>query len=350
MDQENNDLEALDQEETALRNEAMQIDPVRPEDKNQLDDVHTGKQAAGNAEPTAKETDKSKAEKPTDDKQQQKAADKSDTDKAKDKQTPADKANSEEDEDDPKLTPFEKAKRRQNKAWKEITATKDQLKKERETLEAERKAFEKTKTERAQPPEKPKHNGFTAEDYDDVAKDFEAEGKLAERDKAKAIADKLRAEEQKQKQGDEVDESKFVKLATGGRITQQEQAAMTQQWQTNLQRLGKEFPAMTEEGTPLRAEVTRLLKEFPILHTSGDGIAYAVQIADLSLKAAQVPELEKQLTELKAENTRLTELTSLNPSASGRKPEQRKIGDLPLEDAEQALREEAMAADARGAG
>ena len=50
MDQEENDLENLDQEEAALRNEAMQIDPPRAEDKTLLDDVNTGKQAAGDVE------------------------------------------------------------------------------------------------------------------------------------------------------------------------------------------------------------------------------------------------------------------------------------------------------------
>jgi len=347
MDQEDNDLENLDQEEAALRNEAMQIDPPRAEDKTLLDDVNTGKQAAGDVEPTTKKTDKPTKDKTDAGKKEQKSADKTEAEKAKEQKDT--KPDEKGDDDDPKLTPYEKSKRRQDKAWKQITAEKDQLKKERETLEAERRQIEQAKQQRATPPEKPKHNGFTAEQYDEAAKDFEAEGKLEARDKALAVAKRLRDEEQKQ-QGGAADEGQLIKLPTGGRITAQEQAAMQQHWQANLQKLGKEHPELAEEGTPMRTEVTRLLKEFPILHTSGDGINYAVQIAGLQLQANRVPDLEQQLTDAQQEISRLTELTSLHPGGPGHKPAERKINDLPLDEAEQELREQAMAADARGGG
>lgn len=356
----NDSLENLDAEEKALRDEAMQIDPVRPEDASIEDDT-TGEQAAPSAEETAKQTseaakkaaaDKAAADKAAADKASKDSADKSAADKAAADKAAADKAAEEKN-----LTPYEKERRRLNSSWKKLEEEKAAVRKERETFEAERKKFEEERAKgaatAAKPKaEKPRHNGFTAEDYETAAKDFRAEGKIDAAELAEKRAKELRDKEAEQAKeaGGATASGEFVRLSTGARITPDEQKKMEAEWQTNLRKLADENPDLTKDGTPLRNEVAALLKPgaHPILHSHASGIFYAVEVAKLKLAAAEVPMLKQRLTELEAENKRLTELTSLDASGAGANHRDKpKIEDLPIEDAEKALRDEAMAADAR---
>lgn len=355
MQDEDKDLKALDQEEAALREDAMKVSPPTAEDATITDDVHTGTQAAGDAEQPAKKTDKPATDKTAADKVAQEAAEKAKADKAKATQQPDPKAEAakkakDEAVDESKLTPYEKERRRLDKTWKSVNEEKEAVRKEREALDAERKKIAEERTKVVQPPVKPTHNGFDADQYEQVAKDFEAEGKLDLRDQALAKAKELRAQEEKAKGAAATAEGDYIKLPTGGRVTKQEQAAMGAEWHDNLTKLGKDNPELAEEGKPLRTEVTRLLKEYPILHTTGKGIVYAVDLAKLTLRAAKAEELEKQVTEQAKEITRLTELTSLSPSGGAHRPAAVKVEDMPIDDAEAKLRGEAMSADSRGGG
>lgn len=359
--EQNDDLKNLDAEEAALRNEAMQIDPVRPEDKDIKDDT-TEEQAASSADETADQTSEADQKKATDkkaadDKAAADKASKKDADKEKDKAAPDKKATDDKKAADEKnLTPYEKERRRLNKSWQELQTEKDATRKEREQLDTERRKLEQERAtaqqRQAKPKEKPKHNGFTAEEYETAAADFRKEGKTEEA----AIAEK-RAKDLREKEAEQAKEAgtapasgDFITLPTGGRITAEEQGKMMGEWQANLKKLGDQNPDLAKDGTPLRAEVTALLKAHPILHSHGSGIHYAVEVAKLKLAAAEVPTLKDRITELEAENKRLTELTSLNPSGGGAsrkdKPKAGESGDV--EQDEKDLREEAMALDARG--
>jgi hypothetical protein len=366
---EDNSLDNLDAEEAALREEAMKVDPVRPEDATFKDDTTEGEQAAPSADDTATKkaeadkkatADKAAADKTAADKASKENADKSAADKAAADKAAADKAAADKAAAEEKnLSPYEKERRRLNTSWKKLEDEKAAARKEREEFEAAKKKFEedRAKATTAKPtPEKPKHNGFTADDYEAAAKDFKAEGKMDEAALAEKRAKELRdkeAELAKQAGDTTAAAGDFITLATGGRITKDEQKKMESEWTANLKRLGDANPDLMKEGTPLRIAVAELLKPgaHPILHSHASGIHYAVEVAKLKVAAAEVPTLKTRITELEAENKRLTELTSLNPSGGGgaQHREQPKPGQTGnLDQDENALREEAMASDARG--
>lgn len=359
-DQENSP-DDLDREEALLRNEAMKIDPSREEDNKLEDDVTRSERAAARAEQPAKPTaDASKTEadrKAAADKQAKENAS-TDADKAKteaDKKAAADKAAADKKaaDEEKNLTPYEKERRRLDKSWKKLEAEKDAIRKDRETIEAEKKKIEDARAKAPAPkttPEKPKHNGYTAEDYEEAAKEFRAEGKESEAATAERRAKELRAKEAEQAKeagGDHGGE--FIQLPTGGRITADEQKAMTDEWNANLHLLGKENPELTQDGAPLRATVAELLKTHPILHSHGSGIFYAVEVAKLKIAAAESVKLQSRVTELETENKQLKELTSLSPSGGTHRHEKPKVGSSgDLERDENDLRQEAQTIDAQG--
>lgn len=368
---EDDSLKNLDAEEAKLREEASNIDPVRTEDASIEDDSTEGEQAAPSADDTAKKkteadkkaaADKAAADKAAADKASKENAEKSAADKAA-----ADKAAAEKNAAEEKnLSSYEKTRIRLNRSWKEHSADKEALRKEREAFNAERKKFEEDRTKAAATkpkPEKSKHNGFTAEDYKAAAADFRAEGKKEDAERAEKVAKELEEKDAKlakEAGGESQPTGEFVTLPTGSRITSDEKQKMEAEWTENLKRLGEQNPELQQADSPLRTEVVALLGKdekgnllHPILHSHASGIHYAVQVAKLKVAAAQVPTLTARITELEAENKRLTSLTSLDTSGGGGegrrdKPAPGNSGNL--EQDEKALRDEAMAADARGGG
>jgi hypothetical protein len=345
------DLSNLDAEEQKLRDEAAATDPVRPEDAEIEDDAHKVKrdQATRTADETAKKTT------PGDDK---KPDDNASKDKKPDPKADAPKAAEDAKEDESKLSPYERDRRRLNRNRQEFEQEKANERKkladERAALEEERK---KIRAAASAPKEKPKHNGYTAEEYDEVAKGFEAEGKLKEAEYAKARAKELREQEAKQGGDAQPADGAFITLPTGARITAAEKQRFESEWNANLAKIAEQNADLTKEGAPLRNEVAALLKRdeqgnllHPILHSHPSGIHYAVEVAKLKLAAAEVPTLKERIAQLETENKRLTDLTSLPPSGGGgegrrEKPKPEEMTDI--EQAETALREEAMAEDAR---
>lgn len=363
---QNNSSDELDREEAALRDAAMQIDPPRPDDATHEDDVTRSERAAAHAETTAsKNAEAAKADDadqaPKDKAAKENASKDTDEKAEADKKAAADKAAADKakgtETDESKLTPYEKERRRLDRSWKKLEEDKAQIRKDRDALEAERKALadERAKATQRPKPEKPKHNGWTAEDYEAAAKDFEAEGKMDAAQIALTRAKELRAKETEQAKeaGAATDDKQFVTLSTGARITHEEQQKMTAEWQASLARLGKENPDLMKEGAPLRAAVTELLGKddkgslrYPILHSHASGIHYAVEVAKLKLEASKVQELSKRLAELETENKELKGLTSLPPSGPTSRREKPKLGESGnLDTDEKELREAAQEQD-----
>lgn len=331
----------LDQEEAALRAEAEAISPVRAEDATIPDEPSEAEQRAA----AAREQQASKkTARPGGDKKPDASGAKPDASKATAKaQKPGEAPTTQPDPnaakpDDSKLTPFQKERRRLDDTWKQVAADKEQLRKERADLDTARRQLAEQQQQRsAKPPEKPKIENGTAEDWEAVAADFKAEGKTAAAEKAAANAAKLREQEKAQAQ------SADARGAKRERFTAEERQTMQTQWQTNLETLGKENPELTQEGSPLRARVAELLKTTPLLHMSGDGIRYAVEFAKVELRAKQADELTAKVAELEKENERLTGLTSLPSGGASPGAQAKKFDELSLAEQEAALREEAAA-------
>jgi prolyl-tRNA editing enzyme YbaK/EbsC (Cys-tRNA(Pro) deacylase) len=315
----------LDAEEAALRSEAESIDPVRPTDA-EIPDEKT--EAETRAPANAKQPAKSAARPGGDKQPAAPAADpaaskttKTESPEAKDKSKPA-------EADESKLTPFQKERRRMDESWKRLEADKAEVRRQQEQHAAERRQWEQQRTT-ASAKAATDANAAKAEDYEAIAKEFEAEGKLKQAEHARAKARELR-EQPGAGAGD-----------TGApreRFTVAEQARIAQDWQANLDKLGKELPELTQEGTPLRKLTADILAGTPLLHTDGHGIVLAVAHARVRIEAeglkAKVGELEKEIE-------RLTGLTSLPSGGASPAAQSRKFDELTLAEQEAELREAA---------
>lgn len=325
----------LDQEEAALRAEAEAISPARPEDTTIPDEKSEAEERASAREKqTSKKNarpDSAKSSAATD------AAKSATTSKGTEpaKQTPAEPKQPTpthpETIDESKLTPFQKERRRLDQTWKQVQAEKDAIRQEREQIAQQRRQWEQ---QQRQTPAAPKADGPTAADYEAIAADYEAEGKIALAQKAKAKAAELHKQEAATQQP----------AQTAGpreRYTPEEQKQMASEWSANLEKAGKENPDLTQEGTPLRTRVSELLRTHPELHTSGAGITLAVEIAKAELKAKQADEWQAKVTELEAKVKELTELTALPSGHATPASKTAKFDDLSLDEQEAALRNEA---------
>lgn len=331
--------EALDQEEAQLRAEAEAISPARPEDAAIPDEPSEAEQrASATAKPDAKtkaRPDSAKSSAATD------AAQSAKTSKATPPaaQKPADQKTAQQTPatdpatvDESKMTPFQKERHRLNQTWKQVQADKAAIQKDREALETERRAWQEQQ-QKAQSQKASKPQGPTAEDYDAVAADLESEGKIEAAKRAKAKAAELRQQATATEQP-----------ASNGpreRFTPEEQKTMATEWQANLEKAGKENPDLNQEGTPLRARVSELLRTTPELHTSGRGILIAVEFAKTELQAKQAEALQAKVTELEAKVKELTELTALPSGHATPAARAQKFEEMTLEQQEAALREDA---------
>lgn len=332
--------EALDQEEAQLRAEAEAISPARPED-SAIPEVpsEAEERASAHAKPDAKtkaRPDSAKSSAATDAAQSAKTskATAPATPKPADPKTAQQTPTTDTTVDESKMTPFQKERHRLNQTWKQVQADKAAIQKDRETLETERRAWQEQQ-QKAQSQKPAKADGPTAEDYDAVAADLEAEGKINAAKRAKAKAAELR----------EQSTTTRTQASNGPRerFTPEEQKTMATEWQTNLEKAGQENPDLTQEGTPLRARVSELLRTTPEFHSSGRGILMAVEFAKTELKAKQAEVMQAKVTELEAKLKELTELTALPSGHATPAARAQRFDEMTLDQQEAALREDATA-------
>jgi len=335
----------LDAEEATLRNEAMTIDPVRPEDAQIKDDTTKAtedKRAASRDDAKSKTTQRPGGDKKPDaagtDKPGNsstaaaKGAKPGDAPAATTTEKPGDKPGEKQE------TPYAKERARLDRTWKEIQAEKDALKKEKEELAAERQRTATASQQRTQQQaaEPPKIKGGTRADWEAVAADFKAQGNLTAYEKAKANADQL-AEQEKAQAAQQP-----AKVGTPAeRFTEAERAEMLTKWNAHAERLAAENPDLKVETSPLRTRTAALLQEQPALHLSGDGIAIAVRLAKAEMAAEQGTALNARIAELEKENERLTGLTSLDSGGAAARTTAKKFDELSLADQEAELRRDA---------
>lgn len=329
----------LQREEEALRTEAEKVDPKRAEDA-MIPDVPSEAEAraaargektpektkrpGGDKQPDATGAAKPDASKTTD--QTAEGTQKTEAQKTADK-TAAKPGDTPPDES--KMTPFQRERFRLDKGWKELRTERETIAREREQIAQQRRLAEQQQQQRQAETKRPA--GPTAADYEEIAKEYEADGRLPLAKQARARAEELR----KQETGNGAQPGRQE------RFTAEEVQTMTQQWQANLEKAGQENPDLQKEGSPLRVRVAELLKNSPLLHQSGDGILYAVAYAKNELKGKRADELETKVGELEKEIQRLTGLTSLHSGGAAPGSAAKKFEELTLDEQEATLREEA---------
>lgn len=225
------------------------------------------------------------------------------------------------------LSPYEKAKAeksaREARSWKEIEDRKAQLAQERAAFEAERqKIADETKKAEAEKPFRD-DKGYTAEEYERAAAQWQKDGEL---DLASAA------------------------IATAQKLRQQQSQAQQTNFQAEVTKSFKDFvakrPEFADASSPAGKEVGEVLKEFPILWQVPNGFAAAVGIMESRKTAASVPGLNTKITELTKEIERLKGLTSLPESnPTGAPPKAKSIEEMDDAEAERHCRALAREAD-----
>ena len=217
-------------------------------------------------------------------------------------QQPAEEKPEEAQEEEQPKSKYSRAKKSQdraNKSWREVNEAKAALKKEREELEAQKKAYqdghEKSLEEIQQ---RTNTSRYSPEEYESIAQEFEDEGDHANAEAARKAAKQARqtATEQEQKK---------------------QQAEFVSKWDTNWKQATATHKDLNDQESDLFKMVGQLLERKPVLTQYPEGITDAVEAADMYLKANRSSDLEKQVSDLKKQVAEYEEKLTLNGSQPG---------------------------------
>jgi len=217
-------------------------------------------------------------------------------------QQPAEEKPEETQEEEQPKSKYSRAKKSQdraNKSWREVNEAKAALKKEREELDAQKKAYqdghEKSLEEIQQ---RTNTSRYSPEEYESIAQEFEDEGDHANAEAARKAAKQARqtATEQEQKK---------------------QQAEFVSKWDTNWKQATASHKDLNDQESELFKMVGQLLERIPVLTQYPEGITDAVEAADMYLKANRSSDLEKQVSDLKKQVAEYEEKLTLNGSQPG---------------------------------
>ncbi len=238
----------------------------------------------------------------------------------------------EEEEPKSKYSRAKKSQDRANKSWREVNEAKAALKKEREELEAQKKAYqdghEKSLEEIQQ---RTNTSRYSPEEYESIAQEFEDEGDHANAEAARKAAKQARqtATEQEQKK---------------------QQAEFVSKWDTNWKQATATHKDLNDQESELFKMVGQLLERKPVLTQYPEGITDAVEAADMYLKANRASDLEKQVSDLKKQVAEYEEKLTLNGSQPGGTMQIESFDKLPADRQRAELVKAMSSADESGVG
>lgn len=182
-----------------------------------------------------------------------------------------------------KESKFAKEEARKAKTWSEINAEKEAIKAQKEALARERDEWQKTRStaESSQSDSFRDDKGFSAQDYEQAAKEFDADGdrELAQAARAKAEAARKAAAEHQSKA---------------------QQAQFQKAWEDNYSRLSDKEPWLKDQNSDQYKKVVGLLNQYKMLTMDPNGLSHAVEIVkmhDTALKAQALADENKSLKE-----------------------------------------------------
>ena len=221
-----------------------------------------------------------------------------------------------------KSSKFAQEQQRKAKTWEQINAEKEALKAEREAVKREREEWQKHR-EQSQSVEANSFRddkGYTAEDYEAAAKEFDADGdtQLAKAARAKAEGVRKMAS---------VKQQQF----------QQERFAKT--WADNFNKLSEKETWLKDQSSPEYKRTAELLQRIPILTTLPNGLAHAVELMKLQNTAGKAQSLESENKALKEQLEKLQQKTAIGKSipAGQLKAEEKDFSRLSLKEQREAL-------------
>jgi len=229
-----------------------------------------------------------------------------------------------------KSSKFAQEQNRKAKTWEQINAEKEALKAEREAVRREREEWSKQReqSKAAETSSFRDEKGYTAEDYEAAAKEFEADGdsQLAKAARAKAENVRKAATERQQK----VKQEQFQKS-----------------WAENYNKLSEKESWLKDQSSAEYKRTVSLLQNFPLLTATPDGLVHAVEIVKLQNAAERAQSIEAENKSLKEQLSKLQQKTAIGKSipAGQLKAEEKDFSKLSLKEQREALLKASRAFD-----
>ena len=192
---------------------------------------------------------------------------------------------------------FAQDQNRKTKTWEQINAEKEAIRAEREAVRREREEWSKQREQSsvADTNSFRDEKGYTAEDYEAAAKEFDADGDSQLAKAARAKADGVR-------------KSVSVKQQ------QVQQERFTKTWADNFNKLSENETWLKDQSTPEYKRTVELLQRIPILTTLPNGLAHAVELMKLQDTAGRYQSVEAENKALKEQLNKLQQKTAIGKS------------------------------------
>ncbi len=225
---------------------------------------------------------------------------------------------------------FAQENARKAKTWEQINAEKEAIKAEKEALRREREEWGKQREQSkiAETNSYRDEKGYTAEDYEAAAKEFEADGdsQLAKAARAKADGVRKAATERQQK----AQQEKFAKA-----------------WSDSYARLSEKETWLKDQNSPEYKRTVELLQKVPMLTSMPDGLVHAVELMKLQDTASKAQSIEAENKALKEQLNKLQQKTAIGKSvpAGQLKAEEKDFSKLSLKEQREALLKASRAFD-----
>ena len=221
-----------------------------------------------------------------------------------------------------KESKFAKEEARKAKTWSEINAEKEAIKAQKEALAREREEWQKSRqtAETNQTNQFRDDKGFTAEDYEQAAKEFDADG---DRELAQAARTKAEA----------------ARKAAGEYQTKVQQQQFQKSWEDNYARLSEREPWLKDQNSEQYKKVVGLLNNYKVLTTIPDGLTHAVELVKLHDTASRAQSIEAENKSLKEQLDKLQKKTAIGKGipAGPLKAEEQDFAKLPLKEQRERL-------------
>jgi len=217
---------------------------------------------------------------------------------------------------------FAQDQNRKTKTWEQINAEKEAIRAEREAVRREREEWIKQREQStvADTNSFRDEKGYTAEDYEAAAKEFDADGDSQLAKAARAKADGVR---------------KTVSV----KQQQVQQERFTKTWADNFNKLSEKETWLKDQSSNEYKRTVELLQRIPILTTLPNGLAHAVELMKLQDTAGRYQSVEAENKSLKEQLNKLQQKTAIGKSvpAGQLKTEEKDFSRLSMKEQRDAL-------------
>jgi len=221
-----------------------------------------------------------------------------------------------------KPTKAEKDNSRLDKSWNKLNEKKDSFDADKAAFEQERTEFERSKAQ--QTDDYKDGEGYTSQDYERAARNWEEEGEYDKADWAKKQATTVNTEGQQRAQA--ADASVFQ-----------------EKWSANFEKVAEANPDLNTRTSDLHQRVMKLIEDKPFLASYPDGILDAVEVAKMQSQQSEVKSLKENLEKSQLEVEEYKSKLSIGGSPPAGRP-----GDTSfnaMDEADQMKRLERLAAE-----